>query len=350
MNTFEQYINKIGSKLGYLEFIREQLPKIPIADTIICDNSESIDKIVDEIDNSMGWPVIIRPSLPEMLNGYDGDFNTEKASNNDKTVFKFKFNNVKSVPMKCRNGEWKELEKKLVVGISPDIKPKYSGLMIEHPNFSDVYLITINGISTDDCTDMIPRGQYIYTDKKGLEIFEGFHPTFYPISDTPRIREGIENVIKWAKEISILERPNKEIPKLYEFGIEPDYLFEVKDLVYGQKKDSGKIGDLINDNHIIIGNIPTDQKFSLKTNNDKKIKGKHPKVRFGSIHHYMMNREYGDIAGSIVTNSSAFLSHDAARIIRKSPWTIFYAKDSIYNQFKHGNVMYFSEHGKMQKV
>ncbi len=349
MKRFEDYINELGSKLGYLEFIRRHLPEIPIPETIVCDKSGTIDDIIKKIDESIGWPVIIRPSLPEMLNSYDGDFHTDKARDNDRRIFESRFNEVKSVPMRCRKGDWKRLQERLVVGISNDVEPEYTGIMIEHPNLDDVYLITINGACIDECTDRISEGQYLYTPTRGLERYEEFSPKIFSIEDTQDIRESIMKVISWAGEISKLERPDRSIPKLYEFGISPDYLFEVKDLVYHQKHGKEDIEDFIGHDFIIIGDVPQNKRFTL-TKKSKDQKNRYPAVRFGNRHNYMTDRNYENISGSIVTKSTAFLSHDAVSIIRRSPWTIFYAKEFEYGKFNDGDTVYFKEPGKIEKL
>lgn len=312
---YPHIVNIEGSKSGLLTYVNQHLPQIPTTDSFLIKPDDSLDDAIREMEKLgiLDERIIIRPSFKELLNGYDGEFDSPTMSatvSNDiivKTII-----GVMDCPANYtrRTGVTFENSKANAM-VAPFQNTKYHGTLIEHPNIPDTYLVDIVSSNADACTDFVMRSFYI-CDTNGINKNKDYTP-FDSVSATDEISYTINQAIFWTREISDLPEVDSDISLVLEFGITPDVLFEVK---YFREKDYSQ--KRTGYNPLVIGNADkTYENVSVGSNRSD------PHV-IKDYMHCAQKYDRKNAIGAIVPHAKSFINHIGISFMRDIPLVAFY--------------------------
>lgn len=326
-----------GSKSGLLKYINQHLPHIPTTDSFLIKPDDSIDDAIREMERLgiMDERIIVRPTFKELLNGYDGEFDSPRLDPNMATndAIAKCIKNVIESPLgySRRTGVQFQNERGNAM-VAPYQKTRYHGTLVEHPNIPDTYLVDIVSSNADACTDFVMRSFYI-CDKDGVTKSKDYTP-FDSISDTDEIKCAINRAMLWTKEISDLPEIDSDISLVLEFGISPDTLFEVK---YFREKDYHLERRNMGYNPLIIGS---------GTDADNVTVGKD--LSYVHVIKDVMHcaQKYGreNAIGAIVPYAKSFINHVGISFMRDIPLVAFYP-GKLPKEFEHANYVSIAKDG-----
>ncbi|MBW2982078.1 hypothetical protein KY343_04310 [Candidatus Woesearchaeota archaeon] len=213
----KELVHKLGAKAGILMYVAQELPDIPQMPMVVKMPDESIDDFLKRVEEkNIDWPVLFRSSAAAELDGYEGDFPSiflDRCNESDRVIEVIEF--IENSPKGLKQSHLPDKINVIAVQESPS---RFYGTFIKHPNQDEFYIL-----SARKSSDPILKSTFEYRPDGGVEERDG---TLH--KDLEEVKEELEKIVKWHDKIVSLPLMDNSWTYQIEFGICPEYLFQVR--------------------------------------------------------------------------------------------------------------------------
>jgi hypothetical protein len=224
----EKLVQKYGAKAGVLMYVAQELPDIPQLPMVVKMPDESIDDFIRRIDAAnMGLPILLRSSAVAELYGYEGDFLTEWVDGSEKVYtiseetlefIKQKIENVENSTKEFKDKpEHSHLPDKINVIAVEQASSRFYGTFIKHPNQDEVYIFSVRKSLSPTLST------FDYAPERGVRETGGDLGKY-----VKEVEEKLEKILLWYDRIASLPLMDSDWAYQIEFGLAPNYLFQVR--------------------------------------------------------------------------------------------------------------------------
>lgn len=332
-----ELVNMYGAKAGILLYVAQQLPEIPQARMLVNEPGETVDEFAARVSKSgLRQDLLIRSSAVAELDGYEGILPTVGVSFPSRRELINTITRVRYSPKGFKEkGRYFELPDEISTIAAEKSPSKYVGTMVKHPNQDGVFIVTIAGVrSVNTGFGWNDRASGVYSEESGRIRPFGKSGLGKPLEE---LVKEIGIVVGWHHVISSLAEMDSSWTYQLEFGLEPNFLYQVRPFKKVEKANFSlpPIAEDEDNPHMVIG-ITTAEGINLQP--------KQWSAPYAMAEYFYAEEEYREarlslllcsplrdaawlaeipnIQGYFLDNAHGVFQHDDVRLMRQAQITV----------------------------